>query len=176
MPETAWTDPTRLRQFLGNLIGNAIKFTEVGSVTLHASCDPEACKLRFRIADTGIGMTPEQRDMIARFEAFSQADTSTTRKFGGTGLGLRISSELATLLGGGIGVESTLNEGSAFTLTIESGDLAGVAMVDPEQAASARRSDDSDQVDAPTPMRRRSRCRSRASACCSRRTAETISV
>jgi CheY-like chemotaxis protein len=130
IPVLIRSDPTRLRQILLNLTGNAIKFTEVGHVTIHVACDAAAQKMRFRVVDSGIGMTPEQRDEIARFEPFAQADSSMTRKFGGTGLGLRISNALATMLGGGIEVDSLLGEGSSFTVTIATGDLQDVRLRD----------------------------------------------
>ena len=115
MPAAVLTDSTRLRQILVNLIGNAVKFTEVGYVELRVSYDDEQW-LQFGIVDTGIGMSDEQ--MARLFKAFSQADNSTTRKFGGTGLGLAISRRLARMLGGDIGVTSRLGEGSEFTLEI----------------------------------------------------------
>ncbi len=118
IPEQISTDPTRLRQILLNLAGNAVKFTEVGSVRIEMDCDREAGMMRFRVTDTGIGMTSEQRDEIAQFQAFCQADSSVSRRFGGTGLGLRISNELAAKLGGGIEVESAYGMGSVFTLCI----------------------------------------------------------
>ncbi len=130
LPETISSDPTRLRQILLNLVGNAIKFTEVGHVSIEASCEPDAQAICFRVIDTGIGMTPEERDTVVRFEAFTQADTSTTRRFGGTGLGLRISSALARILGGGITVESGVGVGSSFAVTVSTGELAGVPMRD----------------------------------------------
>lgn len=136
IPERIQSDPTRLRQVLLNLAGNAVKFTEIGSVTIRVACDEEARLARFEVVDTGIGMTPEQRDAIARFEAFSQADTSTTRKFGGTGLGLRISKSLATMLGGGIDVESEAGKGSRFIVTVHTGELKGVPMLDPSAIPS----------------------------------------
>ncbi len=129
IPERIESDPTRLRQILLNLLGNAIKFTEVGTVTIRVAVELERKQLCFRVVDTGIGMSPEQRDTIARFDAFSQADGSTTRKFGGSGLGLRISNSLAQLLGGTIEVESTLGCGSTFTATVSTGDLTGVPML-----------------------------------------------
>ena len=132
IPEQIKSDPTRLRQILLNLLGNAVKFTEVGTVTLRVAADPGQRLLHFSVVDTGIGMSPEQRDQIARFDAFSQADGSTTRNFGGTGLGLRISSTFARMLGGGIAVESALGGGSAFTVTVATGDLAGVRMLSPD--------------------------------------------
>ncbi|MEO2049994.1 MAG: PAS domain S-box protein [Pirellulales bacterium] len=136
-PIPVWieSDPTRLRQIISNLVGNSIKFTDVGSITLHIAADPGRQRLSIRVVDTGIGMGPEQLDIIVRFEAFCQADGSTTRKFGGTGLGLRISNTLAQLLGGGIEVESVAGEGSSFNVTISTGDLTGVRMLNPEQIA-----------------------------------------
>jgi len=132
IPARIMSDPTRLRQILLNLIGNAIKFTEVGSITVNASFQKDSGQMQFRIVDTGIGMTPEQRDVIARFEAFSQADGSTARVFGGTGLGLRISNSLATILGGSVHVESTIGKGSIFTLTVSAGDMDGVQFIESE--------------------------------------------
>jgi|GEM_PF-4430788 len=134
IPEHIESDPTRLRQILLNLVGNAVKFTERGDVTIHASCDRLAQTMQFCVRDTGIGMTPEQRDAIALFDAFNQADGSTTRKFGGTGLGLRISNSLAQMLGGEINVESELGAGSAITVTVSTGDLSDVKMRSPDQA------------------------------------------
>jgi signal transduction histidine kinase/DNA-binding response OmpR family regulator len=116
-------DPTRLRQVLTNLIGNAIKFTESGgSIQVQVEQvgrEGNRARVRFSVRDTGIGITPEQKAKI--FEAFSQADSSTTRKFGGTGLGLAITSDLVKHMGGKLDVESEPGKGSEFffTLTME---------------------------------------------------------
>ncbi len=130
-PESILTDPTRLRQILVNLIGNAIKFTEVGEVRVVVRLVDETSstpKLRCEVIDTGIGMDPEQ---IARlFQPFHQADASTSRRFGGTGLGLAISRRLAGLLGGDIGVQSEPGRGSRFSVTVETGSLAGIALIE----------------------------------------------
>jgi signal transduction histidine kinase len=107
IPKTIQSDPTRLRQILLNLVGNAIKFTEIGSVTI--SVRASAQKRIHCVSPSSIpasDVVPEQRDQIARFDAFSQADSSTTRNFGGSGLGLRICNSLAKMLGGEITVES----------------------------------------------------------------------
>ena len=112
-------DPARVRQVITNLIGNAIKFTTAGSVRLSLSCDQVAddkCTLRFNIDDTGIGIKPEHLDKI--FHKFTQADETTTRRFGGTGLGLTICKLLTEKMGGQIGVESTMNEGSRFWFAV----------------------------------------------------------
>jgi len=126
LPRTIHTDPTRVQQVLKNLLGNAFKFTEKGSVTLkmdtatagwtpgHDVLDRAAAVIAFTVTDTGIGIPEEKQRII--FEAFQQADASTTRKFGGTGLGLSISREIARLLGGEIRVESEAGNGSSFTL------------------------------------------------------------
>ncbi|HKU67490.1 MAG TPA: response regulator [Candidatus Baltobacteraceae bacterium] len=121
VPENLLTDPTRLQQILKNLLSNAFKFTTEGRVTLDISLlrehhlgSVQGPAIAFSVSDTGIGIPPDKFNVI--FEAFQQADMGTSRKFGGTGLGLAISREIAGLLGGEIGVESTLAEGSTFTL------------------------------------------------------------
>ncbi len=140
VPETITSDPTRLRQILLNLIGNAIKFTQHGGVRLIVkmadSPDTSTRHLRFEVVDTGVGMTPEQQAKL--FQAFSQADTSTTRQFGGTGLGLIISKRLSEMLGGNIAMSSKAGEGTSFCFTIETGPLDGVKMV--ENANETRKS------------------------------------
>ena len=129
IPEVIHSDPIRLRQILLNIVGNAIKFTEVGEVTIQLSYNPKDEQLKFGVADTGIGMTEDQLQRIVNFEAFTQADSSTTRQFGGTGLGLRISNSLAQMLGGKIVVESELGFGSRFTVIVATGNTLGCKMV-----------------------------------------------
>ncbi|PJF22184.1 MAG: hypothetical protein CUN56_07285 [Phototrophicales bacterium] len=115
---TARIDAIKLRQTLINLLSNAAKFTEKGTITLTAERIQENQRdwLIFKIIDTGIGMTAEQITEV--FKEFTQADASTTRKYGGTGLGLTISKRFCQLMGGDIGVESTLNEGTTFTVVL----------------------------------------------------------
>jgi len=108
-------DPTRLRQVIINLIGNAIKFTASGKVGLSIAPTSTNGLLQFNISDTGLGMSPEQVEKV--FQAFSQAESSTSRRFGGTGLGTTISKQIVELMGGKIWVDSTLGEGSSFHFT-----------------------------------------------------------
>ena len=138
VPETILSDPTRLRQILLNLVGNAIKFTEQGGIDLVIDLvvlnAPEP-QLRFRVIDTGIGLTSEQAARL--FQPFTQADGSTTRKFGGTGLGLAISRHLARLLGGDVSVESTIGKGSVFSVVIDPGSLQSVSLLENVEEALA---------------------------------------
>lgn len=115
VPTTLQTDPQRLGQVLKNLLSNALKFTQRGTVALRVS-RASRDRVAFAVQDTGIGVSADQQELI--FEAFRQADGSTHRKFGGTGLGLSISRDLATLLGGSISVTSTPGQGSVFTLEL----------------------------------------------------------
>ncbi len=119
IPDMLVGDPHRLRQVLLNLLGNAIKFTENGEVAVRVQADIEstqAVRLHFQVKDTGIGIAREKLGLI--FEAFSQADGSWTRKYGGTGLGLTISSRLVRMMGGEIWVESETGQGSTFSFTV----------------------------------------------------------
>ncbi len=131
VPSRLVGDPTRLRQVVINLLGNAIKFTDSGEVVLDVSLERfqgSKAQVRFGVRDTGIGVAEDKQQAI--FDAFSQADVSTTRKFGGTGLGLAISAKLVQLMGGQLGLQSKLGEGSDFYFSL----LVGV---EPVAAAAA---------------------------------------
>ena len=139
LPETIRTDPTRLKQVLVNVLSNAVKFTERGSVQLTselASADSPSPLLVFEVVDTGIGMTAKQLEGL--FRPFVQADNSTTRRFGGTGLGLTISRKLARLLGGDITASSREAVGSRFSITVATGSLEAVPMIEGVQPKLSR--------------------------------------
>jgi len=116
VPQWMVSDPMRVRQIMLNLIGNALKFTERGAVSVNVSFDEAKTELTIEVADTGIGIPSDQIEAV--FEKFTQADSSIARRFGGTGLGLPICSQLATLLGGSLRAESEVGVGSTFILTI----------------------------------------------------------
>lgn len=134
IPQQVYSDPVRLRQILMNLVGNAIKFTERGGVKLIVSHGSDKVgSLQFAVVDTGIGLRPDQIERL--FGTFAQADASTTRKFGGTGLGLHISKRLAQMLGGDITVSSVPGAGSTFTVTIKAEICEGAsALLEPGPA------------------------------------------
>ncbi|MHC5004688.1 MAG: Hpt domain-containing protein [Planctomycetota bacterium] len=137
VPETIQTDPTRFKQILTNLIGNAIKFTEEGAVRVVARMERAGSRrfLAVDVVDSGIGMSPATLARI--FDPFVQAEASITRRFGGTGLGLSISRRLAQALGGTIQVQSTEGEGSTFSLLVQPGSLKGVRMLTEMPAVTA---------------------------------------
>jgi len=158
LPETITTDPTRLRQILMNLVGNAIKFTRDGEVRVVARFvpdearrygDPLAGYLECDVIDTGIGIAPEQMEHL--FEPFTQADTSTTRQFGGTGLGLAISRNLARQLGGTITANSSPESGSTFHLRVKTGPVEGVRMVRLGERSAAEEAPVKPTAKSPTP-------------------------
>ncbi len=139
VPSRLIGDPIRIRQLLTNLIGNAIKFTEKGEVRIEIHVDratPHSTWLRFTVRDTGIGIAPEKQGAI--FDAFSQADVSTTRRFGGTGLGLAICSRLVQLLDGRIWLESAEGKGAQFHFTARFGLDREAASVEPRKFAGRR--------------------------------------
>ena len=121
VPARAWADALRLRQVLMNLAGNAVKFTEKGEILLRIgrteTLSVGVVGLRFEVQDTGIGIASDKLTKI--FDAFEQADTSTTRRYGGTGLGLSISKRLVALLGGELWAESALGKGTTFCFTVQ---------------------------------------------------------
>ncbi len=136
LPPAVMGDPTRLKQILVNLVGNAIKFTHAGSIVVMATFDTETRRLRFAVRDTGIGLDADQ--LAHLFQPFTQGDSSTRRRFGGTGLGLAISRTLARLLGGDLVVESAPRQGSTFTVTVAAGDeFAALPAPAPRPFASA---------------------------------------
>ncbi len=142
VPERISSDPGRIRQITTNLLGNAIKFTERGSVDVIVRVvnDQEDIRFEIDVADSGVGMKPEALDNI--FEAFVQADSSVTRKFGGTGLGLSISRTFAQAMGGNITVDSTLGVGSTFKVSFRAECVADTKWVEGDQLSNI----DADQV------------------------------
>ena len=157
IPETIHTDPTRLRQILINMVSNAVKFTESGSVRVVirlARDDRDDPQLQVEVIDTGIGMTEEQIDNV--FKPFHQAEVYTAREYGGTGLGLTISKHLAELLGGTILATSKPAKGSTFTVTVAAGSLEGVRLLHnlTEAVLEAQRAEYE-----PSPSRKRLNCR-----------------
>jgi len=139
IPETIRTDSTRLHQILTNLVGNAIKFTKTGGIRLAVSfVEPPGggkSRLSIEITDSGIGMSQEQLGKV--FKAFTQADETMSRRFGGTGLGLTISNALVEALGGTLSAESKLGRGSTFRFTIDTGPFGGVRMLENCQETQA---------------------------------------
>ena len=135
VPASIHSDPVRIRQVLINLVGNAIKFTQEGAVKVHVwseELDSHNPTINFRVVDSGIGMTEEQKSRL--FRPFTQADYSTTRKFGGTGLGLTISKTLVNLMGGEISVSSVPGLGSCFEFSLPTGSLENVEIItDPSE-------------------------------------------
>lgn len=127
VPDLVKGDPTRVRQILVNLMSNAFKFTEKGYVLLKVEMADDNGQICFSVTDTGLGLSDEQQSRL--FQAFSQADSSTTRKYGGTGLGLAICKSLANLMGGDIGVNSTPGKGSTFWCKVKAYIVAPVAPI-----------------------------------------------
>ena len=150
LPEKIKTDPVRLRQIITNLVGNAIKFTEVGSVRVEAKMLPTAAnpneqQMEIRVIDSGIGMTEPQLKKI--FDPFSQADNSVTRRFGGTGLGLSISLKIAKALGGSLSAESEHGKGSTFIVSLNTGDVREFRLLDDSEAQQVIRDERKAQND-----------------------------
>ena len=138
IPETIQSDPTRIRQILVNLLGNAIKFTDQGRVDLALRMVTDAPEgfLQFEVRDTGMGMSAAQ--IKGLFKPFTQADSSMTRKYGGTGLGLCICKRLAEMLGGNISVVSELNLGSTFRVNVNTGPIDNVRLLNAEDVQAQR--------------------------------------
>src|ERR1700674_1409475 len=145
IPETIESDPTCLRRIATNLVGNAVKFTERGGVgvVLHFSEQGSKPLIAIDVTDSGIGVAADKLDGI--FDPFTQADSSVTRKFGGTGLGLTISRRFARALGGDIVVTSEIGKGSVFMVTVETGSLTGIRMLQENELLSQARAGAGDQ-------------------------------
>ncbi|TBW49848.1 response regulator [Marinobacter halodurans] len=137
LPEQIRTDPTRFRQIIINLCGNALKFTENGTISLSIRCQRDTETLVAKVVDSGIGMKPEQLQRL--FDPFAQGSAAIARQYGGTGLGLSISRRLAELLGGSIAVNSVYGEGSEFEVTIATGPLEGVHLLRDASELTQRR-------------------------------------
>jgi PAS domain S-box-containing protein len=137
LPEQIQTDPTRLKQILINLCGNALKFTEKGGITINVRCDRSEELLIVQVIDTGIGVKEEQLDKL--FDPFAQASPATARQYGGTGLGLSISRQLAEILGGSITANSTYGEGSEFEVHVATGSLDHTRMIRNHSDVAAQR-------------------------------------
>lgn len=155
LPELITTDPARLKQILVHLVGNAVKFTEVGTISVRVSLDTTTSGgpyVRYVVSDTGIGMSNEQ--MAGLFEPFAQGDSSVRRRFGGAGLGLRISRNLAQLLGGQITASSQIGVGSVFTLLIPTGPIKDVRMLSasPTEVAQPWSAPETSSGDASKPL------------------------
>ncbi|MFT6875128.1 MAG: PAS domain S-box-containing protein [Granulosicoccus sp.] len=135
MPAHVLSDPSRLRQIMTNLVGNAIKFTEEGGVKLDISHDADMQLVLIAVTDTGIGMNDVQQATI--FDAFTQADSSITRRFGGTGLGLSISRKLAEALGGAVEVESSPGHGSTFLIKVPTGVISDVPVISAQEIVAS---------------------------------------
>jgi len=140
VPDALYGDSTRIRQVLANLTTNAVKFTETGEVVLRATLEPgdgdDSIEVRFAVSDTGIGV--ESGLLDGMFDAFSQADSSTSRRYGGTGLGLAISKQLVELMGGRIGAQSEPGQGSTFWFTVPLGVRESQAPVSSSEFAGIR--------------------------------------
>ncbi len=147
LPERITTDPTRLKQILLNITNNAIKFTHKGGVSVKLSYQSPEAKVKFVVADTGIGMTTMQ--LAGLFKPFSQADASTSRRFGGSGLGLHISKQLAEKLGGGISVTSVTGQGSTFEVLVDAGNPRPVDFVNELPLTSASNDDCAEETAPP---------------------------
>ena len=135
VPDVLRGDANRLRQVVVNLVGNAIKFTHAGEVAVAVQVDAEEGDdrvLHFAVSDTGIGIAPDKREWI--FQPFAQEDASSTREYGGTGLGLTISTRIVTMMGGRIWVDSDTGRGTTFHFTVR------LTIADPRRSPLARRS------------------------------------
>jgi PAS domain S-box-containing protein len=156
IPEFIQSDPTRLRQIVTNLVGNAIKFTDQGGIRVIARLlqNGERPQLAIDVIDTGIGIAAENTDAV--FDPFSQADSTITRRYGGTGLGLTISRRFAQALGGDLSVTSELGKGSTFRVVVDTGPLEHVELLDHAQLQqrSAQRSQSGHPADRKLPPAR----------------------